>query len=499
LKPAPQGRALSFCVEEVNEVDILSVSFSGTCMTYNRLTPDLLQQLAAIVGPDNLFTDDESLSIYGSDETEDYHFPPEVVLKPSTAHQIAAILKFANQNYVPVTPRGGGTGLSGGSLPVYGGIIISMERFNRILEIDEKNFQAVVEPGVITQKFQEELESRGLCYPPDPASRGSCHLGGNLAECSGGPRAVKYGVTKDYVLGLEAVLPTGEIIDAGGRVLKNVTGYNLAQLIIGSEGTLAIITKIVFRIIPLPHLRKVLLVAFASLEDAASAVATIFQRGITPSALELMERSAVRAAEERLGKKFPNGEAEAQLLIEVDGNYDESLSHDIETIAGVVEEYHALDVLLAEDAQKMADVWALRRSMGEAVKSYSTYKEEDTVVPRAELPRLIRGVKEICSRFGITSICYGHAGDGNLHVNILKNNLDDATWEKHLDGAIREIFTLTVSLGGTISGEHGIGYTQKSYLPISLSGAELHLMKSIKKTFDPNDILNPGKIFPDAT
>jgi glycolate oxidase len=212
-----------------------------------------------------------------------------------------------------------------------------------------------------------------------------------------------------------------------------------------------------------------------------------------------MERSAVRAAEERLGKTFPNGEAEAQLLVEVDGNHEESLHADIATIAGVVEEYHALDVLLADDAQKMADVWALRRSMGEAVKSYSTYKEEDTVVPRAHLPQLIRGVKLICSRYGITSICYGHAGDGNVHVNILKDNLDTATWEKHLDAAIREIFELTVSLGGTISGEHGIGYSQKSYLPISLSPAELNLMRAIKRTFDPNGILNPGKIFPDAT
>jgi glycolate oxidase len=468
-------------------------------MTYNRLTPPLLENLATIVGAENILTDEESRSTYGSDETEDYYFPPDAILKPSTAKQISAIMQFANEHRIPVTPRGGGTGLSGGALPVYGGITLSMEKFNRILEIDEKNFQAVVEPGVITQKFQEELESRGLCYPPDPASRGSCHLGGNLAECSGGPRAVKYGVTKDYVLGLEAVLPTGEIINAGGRVLKNVSGYNLAQLIVGSEGTLAIITKIIFRIIPLPRLRKVVLVAFSSLEDAASAVAAIFQRGITPSALELMERSAVRAAEERLGKTFPNGEAEAQLLVEVDGNHEESLHADIATIAGVVEEYHALDVLLADDAQKMADVWALRRSMGEAVKSYSTYKEEDTVVPRAHLPQLIRGVKLICSRYGITSICYGHAGDGNVHVNILKDNLDTATWEKHLDAAIREIFELTVSLGGTISGEHGIGYSQKSYLPISLSPAELNLMRAIKRTFDPNGILNPGKIFPDAT
>jgi len=464
---------------------------------YNRLTPEIIARLATIVGIENLLDDGETRSIYSRDETEDLSFPPDVVLKPTTTGQVSAVLKLANEWRIPVTPRGGGTGLSGGALPVHGGICLSMEKFKRIIEIDDRNFQAIVEPGVITQIFQEELERRGLFYPPDPASRGSCHLGGNLAECAGGPRAVKYGVTKDYVLGLEAVLPTGEIINAGGRVLKNVSGYNLTQLIIGSEGTLAIITKIIFRLIPLPKLRKVLLVAFSSLEAAVSCVATIFQRGITPSALEFMERSAVKAAEERLGKKFPNGEAEAQLLIEVDGNYGEMLDKEIEKIAEVVEQHQAVDVLLAEDPQKVADVWSLRRCMGEAVKSYSAYKEEDTVVPRASLPQLVKGVKEICKSHGITSVCYGHAGDGNVHVNILKDNVDDATWEKHLDVAIREIFQLTVSLGGTISGEHGIGYSQKAYLPIALSQAELRIMKDIKRTFDPNNILNPGKIFPE--
>ena len=462
----------------------------------NKLTPQLIDRLANIVGSHNVYTDAEVRTLYASDETEDLQFPPDVVVKPSTAQQVSEILILAHEHVIPVTPRGGGTGLSGGTLPVYGGICLSMEKFNRIIEIDRRNFQAVVEPGVITQTFQEEVETMGLFYPPDPASRGSSHLGGNLAECAGGPRAIKYGVTKDYVLGIEAVLPTGEIVNTGGRVLKNVTGYNLTQLIVGSEGTLAVITSIIFRLIPLPKLRKVVLIAFNSLEEAAGAVVSIFQRGITPSCLEFMEQSAVKAAEDRLGKKFPNGEAAAQLLIEVDGNYEEALNRDVEVIAEVVEQHHAVDVLLAEDRQKVADVWTLRRSIGEAVKSISPYKEEDTVVPRANLPQLVRGVKEICARHGITSICYGHAGDGNVHVNILKDKLDDATWEQHIDTAIREIFQLTVSLGGTISGEHGIGYTQK-FLPIALSPAELRLMKEIKRTFDPNNILNPGKIFAD--
>lgn len=470
-----------------------------TMRTYNKITPEILTLLSGIVGDSNILVDEESRSLFGRDETEDYSFPPEVVVKPSNTGQVSSILRLATTHRVPVTPRGGGTGLSGGALPVHGGICLAMEKFNRIIEIDDRNFQAIVEPGVITQIFQERLEERGLFYPPDPASRGSCHLGGNLAECAGGPRAVKYGVTKDYVLGIEAVLPSGEIINTGGRVLKNVSGYNLTQLIVGSEGTLAIITKIIFRLIPLPRMRKVLLVAFATMEDAASAVADIFQHGVTPSAMEFMERAAVRAAEQQLGKKFPNGEAEAQLLIEVDGNYEETLVRDIEVIAGVVEKYSPLDVLLAEDKQKVADVWALRRCMGEAVKSISVYKEEDTVVPRANLPLLVRGVKEICGRHGIRSICYGHAGDGNVHVNILKDQLSDEAWEKHLDTAIREIFDLTVSLGGTISGEHGIGYSQKSYLPIALSRAELDVMKRVKRTFDPEWILNPGKIFTDES
>jgi glycolate oxidase len=463
--------------------------------TYNKITPQIIGRLSSIVGNDNLFVDGETLENYSHDETEDLKFLPDVVIKPTTAQQISEILKLSNEYRFPVTPRGGGTGLSGGALAVHGGVCLSMEKFNKILEIDEKNFLAVVEPGVITQVFQEELEKHGLFYPPDPASRGSCLLGGNLAESSSGPRTVKYGGTKDYVLGIEAVLPTGEIINTGGKVLKNVTGYNLTQLIIGSEGTLAVITKIIFRIIPLPKLRKVLLVAFNSLEDAATAVADIFQNGITPSAIEFMEKSAVKAAEEKLDKKFPNGDAEAQLLIEVDGNYDEGLTRDIEVIAGVVEKHKAVDVLIAEERQKVEDVWALRRAIGEAVKSISAYKEEDTVVPRAKLPQLVKGVKAICGKYGITSICYGHAGDGNVHVNILKDKLDDKTWDKHIDTAIREIFHLTVSLGGTISGEHGIGYSQKSYLPIVLSETEIKLMKDIKKVFDPNNILNPGKIF----
>jgi glycolate oxidase len=464
---------------------------------YNRLNSDIYEELKSVVGGENIYNDPETIDIYSRDETEDYEFKPDVIIKPASAGEISQILRIASRNKIPVTPRGGGTGLSGGSLPVYGGICLSLSRLNRILEIDTENLQAVVEPGVITQVFQEKVEELGLFYPPDPASRGSCHLGGNLAECSGGPRAVKYGVTKDYVLGLEAVLPTGEIINTGGRVLKNVTGYNLTQLIIGSEGTLGVITKIILKLIPLPRYKRLILVSFSDLEKAADSVSAIFRAGVTPSALEIMERSAVKAAEERQNKKFPNSDAEAHLFIEIDGNTHEQLEKEMDIIAAELDKFQPLDMILADDEQKIRDVWQLRRGIGEAVKSISPYKEEDTVVPRAKIGKLIKGVKEISARYGITSICYGHAGDGNIHVNILKDKLDDISWEKHLDDAIREIFNLTVLLGGTISGEHGIGFSQKNYLPIAVGKTEIALMKKIKEVFDPENILNPGKIFPD--
>ena len=464
---------------------------------YNKIDENILDELRKICGDENVISDDYYLDVYSRDYTEDFSFKPEVVLKPGTTKEISDIIKLANRENIPVYPRGGGTGLSGGALALYGGMCLSMERFKKVIEIDEDNLQAVVEPGVITQIFHDECEKRGLFYPPDPASRGSCTLGGNLAECAGGPRAVKYGVTKDYVLGIEFVSPEGEIINTGAGVLKNVSGYNLTQLVIGSEGTLGVITKIIFKLIPLPKYKKVMMVAYDSLEKCTKSVAEIFKAGVTPSALEFMERDAIKAAEDKLGKKFPNSEAEAQLLIECDGNYEELVDADIEKIAEVVENEGAIDMILAEDSNKMNELWALRRCIGEAVKSISPYKEEDTVVPRARIPQLVNGVKEITKKYGITAICYGHAGDGNVHVNILKGTEDNPAWDENLDKAIREIFKLTVSLGGMISGEHGIGYSQKNYLGIALGEGELELMKRIKATFDPKNILNPGKIFPD--
>ena len=462
-----------------------------------KINPKIINCLISISGENNIFTDAENIDKYSRDETEDLSFPPEVVVKPGTSKEISEILKLANKNLIPVYTRGGGTGLSGGALPVYGGIVLSMERFNKILEIDKQNFQAVVEAGVITQLFQEELEKVGLFYPVDPASRGSCFIGGNVAECSGGPRAAKYGVTRNYILGLEFVTPTGEIIFTGSRTIKNVTGYSLAQLICGSEGTLGIVTKIVFRILALPKYKKILLIAYNIVRDCISSVSEIYSNGVNPAALEFLTKDAIKAAENQLSKIFPNSSAEAQLLIELDGNNEDVLNNDIQTISETVEKYNAVDIILAEDRTKMEELWALRRSVGEAVKSISAYKEEDTVVPRAKLPELLDGIMNVSAKYNIRIISYGHAGDGNLHVNILKENLPEEYWNINVNSAIKEIFEQTVSLGGTISGEHGIGYTQKEFLPIALSNEEIVLSKNIKKTFDPNNILNPGKIFND--
>lgn len=464
---------------------------------YKRIAPEDLVEFSRICGEAYVLSDGDTVKKYGSDETEDLHFAPEVVVKPGTAQEIAALLAYCNEHLIPVTPRGGGTGLSGGALPVYGGVLLGMERFNQILLIDELNQQAVVQPGVITQVLQEACIERNLYYPPDPSSRGSCFIGGNVAENAGGPRAVKYGVTKDFILGLEAVLPTGEIINTGAHTLKNSTGYNLTQLLTGSEGTLAVVTKIILKLVPYPRHSLTLLVPFFSETRACEAVSAIFRAGVTPSALEFMERSAIDWTlhyHPEIPMRVPP-EVRAHLLIECDGHDADAVMKECEVVAGVLERYECGEILFAQTAAEKENVWKLRRSVAESVKSNSVYKEEDTVVPRYRLPELLAGVKEVGARYGFQSVCYGHAGDGNLHVNIIKGELPDTVWNRELPKAIREIFTLCVQLGGTLSGEHGIGWVQKEYMDIAFTPAELHLQKSIKNVFDPNGILNPGKIF----
>jgi glycolate oxidase len=466
-------------------------------MANNNITPAILEQFKSIVGTEYTFTDQESFEKYGKDETEKLHYNPDVVVKPANTAEISALLKICNEHVIPVTPRGGGTGLSGGALPHLGGLVISMERFNKIIEIDERNLQVTTEPGVITEILQDAVKEKGLFYPPDPSSKGSCFIGGNISENSGGPKAVKYGVVKDYVLNLEVVLPTGDIIWTGSNVLKNSTGYNLTQLLVGSEGTLGIVTKIVLKLIPLPKFDLLMLAPFTNLEKASEAVSAIFRAGITPSAMELMEIDSIKIVSQMVDSTaIPVGDdIAAHLIIEVDGNNMDVLMSDMEAIAEVLTQYDAGEIFFADDAQQKTELWKLRRRVAEAVKSVGYTIEEDTVVPRAELPKLIKGVKALGAQYGFHAVCYGHAGDGNLHIRINHPTIKNSYGSDEMNSILKQLFVLVHSLGGTISGEHGIGLIQKSYLPVVFENPTLEIMKGIKKTFDPNNILNAGKIF----
>ena len=463
----------------------------------STITQAHLQQLKNIVGESFVFYDEENLEHYGHDETERLQYNPEVVVKPRTTEEIAAIMKMCNTDLIPVTPRGAGTGLSGGALPHLGGVLISTERMNSIIEIDERNLQITTEPGVITEILMNAVKEKGLFYPPDPSSRGSCFIGGNVAENSGGPKAVKYGVVKDYVLNLEVVLPNGEIIWTGANVLKNSTGYNLTQLMVGSEGTLGFVTKIVLKLIPLPKYDLLMLVPFASLEKASEAVSAIFRAGFTPSGLELVEIDALKIVSKMVDSHaVPVGDdVAAHLIIEVDGNDMEVLMKDMEAISELMMQYEGGEVFFADDANQKAELWKLRKRVAEAVKMAGYTIEEDTVVPRAELPKLIHGVKELGKQYGFHAVCYGHAGDGNLHIRINHPTIKNSHGSEEMTQALRALFILVKSLGGTVSGEHGIGLIQKPYMDIVFKQANLQLMRAIKKAFDPNNILNAGKIF----
>ena len=465
--------------------------------TYTILSEVHIQHFQRFLKPEQCLSDEAALADYSHDWTEDLHFMPAIVLKPESTGEVSAILRYCHAQGLPVTPMGARTGLSGGALPVYGGVALAMERMNKILDIDTRSLQITVQPGVITQHIDEALEPLGLYYPPDPSSKGSCMIGGNIAENAGGAHAVKYGITKDYVLALEAVLPDGAVIRTGAKVLKNSTGYNLTQLLVGSEGTLAVVTEATLKVIPRPTRRALMLAPFASAEDACHAVSAIFRAGITPSTLEFMEVDAIRFGQAYLGiDSYQTDGVGGHLLIEVDGHDPDVLLAQCEGIASVLEEHRVLDIQFADTAEQQAQLWRLRRCLGEAVKGNTIYKEEDTVVPRAELAKLLRKVKEVSARYGFQSVCYGHAGDGNLHVNIIKGDLSTQAWEEELPRAIEEIFAYTVSLGGTLSGEHGIGYVQRRYMPLAFGQAELDLLRAIKQVFDPKGILNPGKIFP---
>ena len=461
-----------------------------------KLSPQHVDQLRTIIGSEHVYVDAETLDYFSHDETENLKFLPEVVVKPRTSEEISAILKLCNEALLPVTPRGAGTGLSGGALPHLGGVLLSTERLNQIIEIDERNLQVTTEPGVITEVLQNAVKAKKLFYPPDPSSRGSCFIGGNIAENSGGPKAVKYGVVKDYVLNLEVVLPTGEIIWTGSNVLKNVTGYNLTQLLVGSEGTLGIVTKIVLKLIPLPTHDLLMLVPFKQLEQAGEAVSAIFRAGFTPSALELIEIDALKIVSRLVDDSAVpiTEDTAAHLIIEVDGTNPDVLMQEMEAIGELLTQYDIGEIYFAEDATQKERLWKLRRRAAEAVKSVGYTIEEDTVVPRAALPALIRSMKELGKKHQVDVVCYGHAGDGNLHVRIRKEGMPNSYENPVVEKILTELFEIVYQLGGTISAEHGIGLIQKRFMPIVFKEKNLSLMRDIKKVFDPNGILNAGKI-----
>jgi len=452
-----------------------------------------------LIPSDRLHESDEVLSLHSRDETEDLCYRPCVVAEPITTEEVSALVKAAHKHDIPVTAAGARTGLSGGALAVHGGLALSLRRMNKILKIDEVSHQAIVQPGVITEVLQDAVAEKNLFYAVDPASKGSCTLGGNLAENSGGPRAVKYGVTKDWVLNLEVVLADGSIIETGANTLKNSTGYNLTGLMVGSEGTLGIITQATLKLLPLPKFKALMLVPFNNAESACEAVAKVFQAGVMPSAMEFMEKDALSLTQTFTGNFDLDLESShnAYLLVEVDGFLESDLMPQCEKMLPVFESLNCGEVLFATTTAQQEKLWYLRRRVGEAVKAESVYKEEDTVVPRGFLPQLLAAVKRIGDSYGFRSVCYGHAGDGNLHVNILRDDLSDEFWDEKLPKAIAEIFTVVKSLGGTLSGEHGIGLVQTPFMHLVCSKAHLNAMRAIKTALDPKGILNPGKILPE--
>jgi len=457
------------------------------------LSQNIAKELNNIAGKENITTSREDLICYSYDATNQ-KFLPDAVVFPKSAEEISLILKLANREAFPVIPRGAGSGFSGGSLPVEGGVVVSLERMNKILKIDTDNLIAIVEPGVVTGDFQEEAENMGLFYPPDPSSLKFCTIGGNIAECAGGPRAVKYGVTKDYVLGLEVVLPTGEIINTGVQTAKGVVGYDLTKLIVGSEGTLGIVTKAVLKLLPLPEATKTMFAVFSDMRDAANTVSKIISSKIIPSTLEFMDKESIGCVAGYLPPDL-SGSIEAALLIEVDGDKD-LIEKEALLIRGICMENSATDVRIAGNRQEAKALWQARRAISPSMAKLKPNKiNEDIVVPRSKIPDAIMGTRDIARKYNIIIANFGHAGDGNIHVNVMIDKSNSNEFERGKK-AVEDIFRLVLSLGGTISGEHGIGTAKMPYIGMELSPAAIDVMRRIKQVLDPKGVLNPGKIFP---
>jgi glycolate oxidase len=455
---------------------------------------DIYKKLESIVGEEYISDADIDRVVNSYDATKQ-RFLPDLVIRPVSAQEISGILKIANENHIPVYPRGAASGLTGGAVPLYGGIVLDVTRMNHILDIDEANLTATVEPGVVIADFQSEVEKRGLLYPPDPASNKIATMGGSVAECAGGLRGMKYGVTKDYVMALEVVLPTGEIINTGAKTLKSVTGYDLTKLFVGSEGTLGIFTKIVVKLIPPPEKVVTIRAYFRSIKETADTVSAIIAAKIVPRALEFVDDKSIKAVSVYIGFSVPEG-TEALLLMEVDGS-DETVQKDAQKIIEICNANNAFEVERANTEEEKDLLWSIRRSVSPALYAISSGKvSEDICVPRSKITQMLESIGEIGKKYDFTIANFGHAGDGNIHVNILVEPSVSGEIER-AEKAVKEIFTKVVELGGTLSGEHGIGNTKSKYLSLEIGAVEMQIMKNIKKLFDPNDILNPGKIFYD--
>lgn len=457
------------------------------------LAPEIIEELRAVVGADNVADQKQDLICYGYDATQ-LEFLPEAVVHPANAEETAAVLRLANRHRFPVFPRGAGSGFTGGALPKVGGVVLVTTRMNRILRIDTENLIAEVEPGLVTEDFQKAVEKLGLFYPPDPASLKFSTLGGNVAENAGGPRCVKYGVTKDFVMGLEVVLPTGEIIRTGTETYKAVVGYDLTRLLCGSEGTLGVITKIIFKLLPLPEAKKTMLTIFDSIDGAAKAVSAIISAKIIPTTLEFMDYATLQCVEKRFSLGIPP-EGRAVLLIEVDGDREliekqSARIHDLITPLGLVQ-FRA-----AKDNAESEALWRVRRLVSPSLRDVNPHKfNEDIVVPRSKVPVVIREIEKIQQKYDIPIVNFGHAGDGNIHVNVMINKEIPGQEEK-AEAALKEIFQAALDLNGTMSGEHGVGLAKQPYIEMELSPVQIRTMQAIKLALDPNNILNPGKIFP---
>jgi len=468
---------------------------------YGKVTAAIADELRGIVGAKNVVHDDaDKLESYSHDEVAEaeYAHMPEAVVRPQSAEEIAAVVRLANRERIPVTPRGAGSGLSGGAVPLRGGIVILFDRMNRILEIDPANLMAVVEPGVVTNDINTQLVEHNLVFAGYPMSLETCYIGGNVAENAGGGKAVKYGVTGRYITGLELVTPTGEIVQYGGKCVKDVTGYNMVQLMIGSEGTLGIFTKVWIKLLPLPKAAVNLLVLFETVQQAIDTVPKIMTAsGIIPTAIEFMDRLSVQAACKYLNETIPYEKCGAMLLIEVDGTSEDQVERDYEAVGEQCFECGAIEVYVADNHTTRERIWKVRRNIAEAFKVVEPHQSlEDIVVPIAAIPAMIPELEKLSRKYDIQIPCYGHAGDGNLHATPVKNpkaSLD--AWHRMLPDIMEDLFRVTATLGGTISGEHGIGHKRKAFLPIVMSEPAIEMMRQIKRVLDPNNILNPGKIF----